>query len=88
MAHVAQSLETLVEPDDWAVFQTLTLAAMATWLIETAERVQLRKYRKHPRGPKKPPLKREHGPQRPHVSIARLLAQRKKDKNIQAGTTT
>jgi hypothetical protein len=52
MAHVAQSLETLVEPEDWAVFQTLTLAAMAIWLIETAGRVQLRKYRKHPRGPR------------------------------------
>jgi hypothetical protein len=44
------------------VFQTLTLAAMAAWLVEIAGRVQLRKYRKHPRGPKKPPLKREHDP--------------------------
>ena len=85
MATVAQSLETLVAPEDWAVFQTLTLAAMATWLIETAGRVQLRKYRKHPRGPKKPPLKREHDPQRPHVSVARVLAQRKKHKK-KAGT--
>jgi hypothetical protein len=88
MANVAQSLETLVEPEDWAVFQTLTLAAIATWLIETAGRVQLRKYRKHPRGPKKPPLKRAHDPQRPHVSVARVLAQRKKDTKTQAGTAT
>lgn len=88
MAHVAESLETLVEPEDWAVFQTLTLAAMATWLIETAGRVQLRKYRKHPRGPKKPPVKREHDPKRPHVSVARVLAQRKKDKKAKAGTAT
>jgi hypothetical protein len=88
MANVAQSLETLVEPDAWAVFQTLTLAAMASWLIETAGRVQLRKYRKHPRGPKKAPLKRAHNPQRPHVSVARVLAQRKKDKKTRAGTAT
>lgn len=86
MATVAQSLETLVEPEDWAVFQTLTLAAMASWLIETVRQVQLRKYRKHPRGPKKPPLKREHDPRRPHVSVARVLAQRKKDKKTMAGT--
>jgi hypothetical protein len=59
MGNVAESLETLVEPDDWAVFQTLTAAAMAAWLVETAGRVQLRKYRKHPRRPKKPPGKRE-----------------------------
>ena len=88
MAHVAQSLETLVEPEDWALFQTLTLAAMASWLIETAGRVQLRKYRKHPRGPKKAPLKRARDPQRPHVSVARVLAQRKKDKKTKAGTVT
>src|SRR5512143_988915 len=88
MATVAQSLQILVEPEDWAVFQTLTLAAMVTWLIETAGRVQLRKYRKHPRGPKKPPLRREHNPQRPHVSVARILAQRKKNKNTKAGTAT
>ena len=88
MAHIAQSLETLVEPDHWAVFQTLTLAAMATWLIETAGRVQWRKYRKHPRSPKKAPLKRAHDPQRPHVSVARVLAQRKKDKKTKASTAT
>lgn len=76
MARVSESLETLVEPQDWAVFQTFTLTAMAAWLIATAGRVQLRKYRKHPRGPKKPPLKRTHNPRRPHVSVARLLAQR------------
>jgi IS4 transposase len=76
MARVSESLETLAEPQDWAIFQTLTLTAMAAWLIATAGRVQLCKYRKHPRGPKKPPLKRTHNPRRPHVSVARLLAQR------------
>lgn len=88
MANVAESLETLVEPNDWAVFQTLTVAAMAAWLVETARRVQLRKYRKHPRRPKKPPVKREHDPQRPHVSVARVLAERKKAKKAQGDTTS
>lgn len=76
MARVAESLETLVEPQDWTVFQTSTLTAMAAWLIATAGCVQLRKYRKHSRGPKKPPVPRTHDPHRPHVSVARLLAQR------------
>jgi hypothetical protein len=80
MANVAESLEMLIEPEDWTVFQTLTWVAMATWLIETAGRVQLRKYRKHSRGPKKPPAKRYHDPHRPHVSGARVLAERKKSK--------
>lgn len=86
MANVAESLETLVEPEEWAVFQTLTPAAMAVWLVETAGRVQLRKYRKHPRRPKKPPVKREHDPQRPHVSVARMLTERKKAKKAKGGT--
>ena len=76
MARVTESLETLVEPRDWAVFQTLPWATMAAWLLATAGHVQLRKYRKHPRGPKKPPVKRTHDPHRPHVSVARLLALR------------
>ena len=76
MARVAESLEILIEPRDWAVFQTSPLTTMAAWLIATAEQVQLRKYRKHPRGPKKPPVKRAHDPHRPHVSVARLLALR------------
>jgi hypothetical protein len=76
MARVAESLETLVEPQDWAVFQTLSLAVMAAWLVETAGRAQLRKYRKHPRGPKKPPVSRTPDPRRPQVSVARLVAQR------------
>jgi hypothetical protein len=54
----------------------LTGTIRAAWLIATAEQVQLCKYRKHPRGPKKPPVKRTHDPRRPHVSVARLLALR------------
>jgi hypothetical protein len=77
MARVAESLETLVEPRDWTVFQTLTVAAMVAWLVETAQWAQLHKYRKHRRGPKKPPVKRTHDPQRPHVAVARLLAPRR-----------
>ena len=75
---MTESLETLVKPRDWVVFQTLPVATMAVWLIATAGRGQLRKYRKYrtqPRGPKNPPVKRTHDPRRPHGSVARLLAQ-------------
>ncbi|HPF60153.1 MAG TPA: hypothetical protein PK820_15405 [Candidatus Competibacteraceae bacterium] len=49
------------------VFQTLTLPAMAVWLIATVKYVPLRKYRKHPRGAKQSPAKRTCDPQQPHV---------------------
>lgn len=77
MANVTEALTTVLDPEDWAVFQTLSMAAMAAWLLELASQVNLRKYRKHPRGPKKPPPKRKHDPQRPHVSVARILTERK-----------
>lgn len=77
IANVTEALTMVLDPEDWAVFQTLSVAAMAAWLLELAGQVNLRKYRKHPRGPKKPPPKRKHDPQRPHVSVARILTERK-----------
>lgn len=77
MANLAEALKTVFDPEDWAVFHTLSTAAMAAWLLELAGRVNLRKYRKHPRGPKKTAPKRKYDPQRPHVSIARILEERK-----------
>ena len=83
MANVTEALTTVLDPEDWAVFQTLSMAAMAAWLLELAGQVNLRKYRKHPRGPKKPPPKRKHDPQRPHVSVARILTERKAQRKTQ-----
>ena len=78
LVHQSESLEAMVEAEDWAVFRTVTASVMAAWLIAQAARLDLRRYRKHPRGPKKAPPKRVHDPKHPHVSIARLLTQRKK----------
>jgi hypothetical protein len=36
----------------------------------------LRRFRKHPRGPKKPPPKKLSGAKIKHVSTARILAER------------
>jgi IS4 transposase len=83
IAHVTEAVTTVLDPEDWAVFQTLGVAAMAAWLLELAGHVNLRKYRKHPRGPKKPPPKRQHDPQGPHVSVARILTERKAQRKTQ-----
>jgi hypothetical protein len=76
MATVAEALLQVLDPEDWTVFQSLSVAAMAAWLLELADQVNLRQYRKHPRGPKKTPPKRAHDPQRPQVSVARVLTER------------
>lgn len=76
MATVTEALLQVLDPEDWTVFQTLSVPAMAAWLLTLANPVNLRKYRKHPRGPKKTPPKRTHDPQRPHVSVVRVLTER------------
>lgn len=53
-----------------------TLGDLARELRAWARAVNLQRFRKHPRGPKKPPPPREPGQRGGHVSTARLLAQR------------
>jgi hypothetical protein len=61
-----------VPPPEWEVFQTLTTEEFATMLVGWARSMNLRDYRKHRRGPKKPKQKRRPAP-RKHVATARLL---------------
>ena len=62
--------------DDWfSRFGNLQPASLAEELKRMAAHVQLRRYRKHPRGPKKLPPTRTGSYQ--HVSTKRLLDQRK-----------
>jgi IS4 transposase len=78
MANTADSFTAVLDPEDWGELRTLSVSAFAEWLLTLAARANLRKYRKHTRGPKKPTPKRVHNPRRPHVSVARLLAKREK----------
>lgn len=56
-------------------FASLSPGELARELKHMAGHAQLRRYLKHPRGPKKPPPKRRGTA--PHVSTARLIAQRR-----------
>jgi IS4 transposase len=60
----------------WRVFRTLTATELARVLKELASHINLRRYQKHPRGPKKPPPKKSKYKNGGHVSTARLLAAR------------
>ena len=80
MAQMAESLDSLVDVQDWEVFRHLSTAQFAHWLIDTARHINLRRYQKHPRGPKKPSTKRVQDTSKTHLSTARLLAERKKAK--------
>ena len=77
LERVRAGLEVAVDAEAWVVFTTLSLAAMAAWLLDTAAKADLRRYKKAVRGPKKVPVKRQNDPAKPTVATARLLAARK-----------
>jgi len=52
----------------WTVFRTLTTRKLATLLKQIAKHVTLSRYKKHPRGPKKPPPKKTTYKNGGHVS--------------------
>ena len=60
----------------WAFFRERTEREFADALRELASSVQLSRYQKHPRGPKKKPPERAPYQNGQHVSTAKLIAQR------------
>lgn len=73
--HVYRGMMIAIEPTQWVVFETLSIAQLAEVLQRLASHVHLASFKKTPRGPKKkkPPLK--SNPRKPHVSTAKLLKQ-------------
>ena len=61
----------------WTIFRRLSLKELAEVLKELAGHLTLSRYRKHPRGPKKPPPKKAAYTNGGHVSTFRLLNQNK-----------
>jgi IS4 transposase len=62
-----------VPPDEWSRIAALTAKTFADWLKDIARRVDLARYRKTPRGPKKPPPKKSRYRNGGHVSTHKLL---------------
>jgi IS4 transposase len=79
IAHAYRGLDLILNASDWSrAYADLTVVQLARALERIAAGVDLSRYRKHPRGPKKPPPKMNKKG-RPHVSTARVL---EKAKNI------
>ncbi len=68
-----RGLEIAILPEAWQMFQTMSDVAFAQSLRQWAERVNLKRFRKSKRGPKKPTNKKPFDPKHPHVATARLL---------------
>jgi len=67
-----------LRPPQWLLFRGMSAKELATALRELARGVDLAKYKKAPTKPKKPKTARQSGANRPHVSTAKLLAERRK----------
>jgi IS4 transposase len=81
IAETYRGLNIAIPEPHWRVFVSMSAAEFASTLQQLASKVHLRAFRKHPRGPKKPPPKRYSSAQQPHVSTARLLLARKAASN-------
>jgi DDE family transposase len=76
VAQVATGMEIAVEAEAWEVFRHMSTAEFTTILVTIAQRLDTKKYTKHPRGPKKSPPHKLSGKRQTHVSTARILAMR------------
>jgi hypothetical protein len=64
-----------IAEEQWTIFQTMSEQTFAATLQQLASKVNLAKFRKHKRGPKKPTTRRTRRSDQPHVSTAKLLKQ-------------
>jgi IS4 transposase len=62
-----------IPAEEWEPFQTMTVVLFAQTLLQMAANVNLKKFKKNLRGPKKPKAKCDQYTKHPHVSTARLL---------------
>jgi signal recognition particle subunit SEC65 len=65
----------------------LSVAEMAGVLRELAAKMKLMRYKKHPRPPKKASPQRVSDKRQPHVSTAKLLNERKKQRPVESHST-
>jgi IS4 transposase len=75
IAHAYRGLDLTLDDADWTkAYAELTPRQLARKLLRIAKGVNLSRYRKHPRGPKKPSPKMNKR-KRNHVSTARILSE-------------
>ena len=64
-----------IAEERWTIFQRMSEQTFAATLQQLATKVNLAKFQKHKRGPKKPRTRRTRHSDQPHVSTAKLLKQ-------------
>jgi hypothetical protein len=76
VSSIKRGLQTALPDEAWQRFARMSAAELASWLRQTAARIDWRRYQKSKRAPKKP-VKVKRTQRGAHRSTARLLAERK-----------
>jgi Transposase DDE domain len=76
VAQVSTGMMIAVGDKPWQVFRTMSRQQFATTMRHLAEQMDLRKYTKHRRGPKRKQPRKISGKVHTHISAARILAAR------------
>lgn len=76
VGQVSTGMNIAIEEKHWEIFRTMSVREFADTMVELAQRMDLRKYTKHKRGPTKHPTKKISGKKIKHVSTAKILAGR------------
>jgi len=74
IATTSNGMNLILEEEDWTPFVTCTRAEFCCLMLKLAGKIELRKFKKHKRGIKKPPPPKNKFIGKPHVSTARLLS--------------
>jgi hypothetical protein len=72
-ARIYEGMMIAIPEEEWTFFQTMGLDAFTRTLQQLAGNIDLEKFKKHKRGPKKKMPKRTYDKKKPHVSTYRLL---------------
>lgn len=67
-----------IKEEEWFLYRDATPFQLVRLLKQLSKNVKMAKHLKHPRGPKRPKVMLKSDRNRPHVSTARLIANRKK----------
>lgn len=73
LATTYRGMMIAIPEPEWAVFAAMPTTDLAALLLDLAQRVRMKAFRKSPTKPKRPRPKREGIPKQGHVSTAKLL---------------
>ncbi len=76
ISQTSDGMMVAIPSPHWSIFRSMNPQQLADVLQDLAEHVNLRRYKKHPRGPKKKPTQRTVYKNGGHVSTAKVLTKK------------